>query len=370
MGTLINFISQHIHIPLSPAQKDHDHDYHHQQQQRQCDQPRYYSIFSDLSAADEQRERALRQFPCEEKHSFNPHYQHNLISTSPSFSSPPSLSSSPSSSSPSSAYSGSSSSSLSRATGAKVFSQDSYAQQQNPSFNATSNSNSNSNNYSYHRHYSRRQNLRFYTYQQQQDHYHDDWMFGITEDDDNYRTGLNRSQTIGPSTTRAISQECSVSPSPSSSTVSLKSSISRKNRSQLGHVMNAFPATLRSTVTFSPVVLQHPARNEPQQQQLTSSSSVSLLPSISESSLSSQASNSSPVTATFDYTASSSSSSSEQQQQHQQQEHEQSGTGGRLTAKQSLMRIAHCSKSEDGWCSQKAGQYTKRYADVNPRGMR
>ncbi|KAF8930161.1 hypothetical protein EDD21DRAFT_212640 [Dissophora ornata] len=369
MGTIMNFISQHIHITDSLV-----HPHQQQKQQQPSDKPRYYSIFSDLSAMGDQRERALQQFPCEEKHSFNPHYQHNLISTSPS--SPPSLSSSPSNSSPSSAYSSSSSyhSSLSRATGARSSGQDSHLHHYNTvsgSGNIGSSScNGSKHDYSYHRHYNRRQNLRRYTTQQQQEHFHDDWMFGITEDDD-YR-GANAKSPSPSTMTRASPQEPLISSS--SSTVSLKSSLSRRSRSQHGDIMNAFPnsvatnTTPRSTaVTFSPVVLQQ-----------STASSLGLLSSISESSHSSldfnngttavvataiSTSSAAATTSTSTNPASCATSSTSLSQQ-------QSGAG-RLTAKQSLMRITQCSKSEEGWCSQKAGQYTQRYADdSNSRGLK
>ncbi|KAG0244602.1 hypothetical protein B0O80DRAFT_453935 [Mortierella sp. GBAus27b] len=310
MGTLINFISQHIHIPLSPSARERNSDYfvqHHQP----CNKQHFYPI-----VVDDSRERALQQFPCEEKHSFNPHYQHNLISTSPSFSSPPSLSSSPSSS-PSSAYSSSSNSSFSRATGHTI------------------SSGSSKHEYSYNRRYLRRQNLKCYTYQQQQEHYHDDWMFGITDDDD-YSVADSEA-----SMTQVSPVESPVSPV-SSSAVSLKSSLSRKNKSQRGSVMSVFATASRSTVTFSPVVLEHPARK---------AQPSGLLPSISESSLSSLASDNSSAVATVSTSPA------------------QSSSTGSQTAQQSLMRIAQCTKSEDGWCSQQAGQHIKRYAEATTRSM-
>ncbi|KAF9358655.1 hypothetical protein BGX26_001220 [Mortierella sp. AD094] len=314
MGTLINFFNQHI----TPAR--------------------------------ERDEYFVQQFPCEEKHSYNPHYQHNL-STSPSFSTPPSLSSSPSNSSPSSAYSSSLNSSFSRATGARAFNQDSHMHQYNynQSYNASNSSLVSSNNkhdYSYHRHYNRRQNLRCYTnQQQQQEPYVGEWMFGIAEDDDDDYCGAS-------TMARASPQEAPISPSSSYSAVSLKSSLSRKSKAQRANVMN--------TVTFSPVVLEHPMPSQEQQkqkQQPWTSSSLGLLPKISESNIPTLASES-IATATFGTSASISSSNQQQPDT------------GRMTAKQSLMRIAHCSKSDDGWCSLKAGQHTQHYADASTRSMR
>ncbi|KAF9110254.1 hypothetical protein BGX27_006597 [Mortierella sp. AM989] len=338
MGTFINFINQHIspsrerdeYFPQFPQKQN-------QKQQQLSDKPRAYYIPSQSTASEEQRENALQQFPCEEKHSYNPHYQHNLST------SPPSLSSSPSNSFPSSA---SSISSFSRATGAKMFSQDSHMHQYNYNYsyntsNCSLTSSGNKHGYSYNQ-----QNLRCYTQQQQQETFADDWMFGIAEDD-----GYCGASTMA----RASPQEASISPSSSSSTASLKSSLSRKCKAQHANVMNAFGSNSRSSVTFSPEVIEHPV----QQVSTSAISALGLLPSISESSSSSLAADS-VATVTFGTSATSSASSPKQQQQET----------GRMTAKQSLMRIAHCSMSDDGWCSQKAGQYTQRYADTNSRSMR
>ncbi|KAF9925160.1 hypothetical protein BGZ65_007943 [Modicella reniformis] len=314
MGTLINFISQHIHLPLSPSSaRERANDYFGHQQP--CDKPRYYSIHSDLSSSsNNQREHALQRFPCEDKHSFNPHYQHNLISTSP-----PSLSSSLSTSSPSSAHSNGSSS-FSRATGARAFGQESHGYKPN-------------HDYSYNRRHIRRQNLRCYTFQQQQEQYHDDWMFGIADDDyhgitdDDYH-GINTgNEAAVPSMTRACPQDSPISPTCSS----LKSSLSRKGKSQRGSLMNVFATTSRSTVTFSPVVVEH----EAQLPESDNTSAVVVVSAVSTCSSSAEV---------------------------------ESGAGCQ-TAKPSLLRISQCSKSEDGWCTQIAGQHAKRYAEATSRAM-
>ncbi|KAF8957429.1 hypothetical protein BGZ46_002186 [Entomortierella lignicola] len=191
--------------------------------------------------------------------------------------------------------------------------------------------------HSYHKQHIRKQNQRYNSYHQQEPL--EEWMFGVTEDDhEDY--GM----------TRASPQESPISPSSSSSsTGSLKSSFSRKNT--LGN-------NSRATVTFSHVVLEHPVQQQKPQRQLqqlfsqasaSSTSSLGLLPSISESGSQATVTLGTPST-TFSATSS---------KQHQQQ-----------SAKQSLMRIAHCTKSDDGWCSQKAGQYTRHYANASTRGVR
>ncbi|KAG0291476.1 hypothetical protein BGZ96_005171 [Linnemannia gamsii] len=70
---------------------------------------RHQRTFSDPSSAMLPKETVQKLFPCDNRHSFNPHYQHNLHTTSTStiYSTPPSLASSPTDSSPSSTTSSS-----------------------------------------------------------------------------------------------------------------------------------------------------------------------------------------------------------------------------------------------------------------------
>ncbi|KAK3845904.1 MAG: hypothetical protein J3R72DRAFT_434830 [Linnemannia gamsii] len=364
----------------SPPRTPHSHNnqlhYHNKQDQQQLDQktssrstmadsssnkPRYYSIFSELNTQQaDQRQRALQQFPCEERHSYNPHYQHNLVS-SPTYSSSPSLCPSSAGSSPSSAYSsgsGSSTSSLSRATGARTLNQE-----QSNNFNINKQQD-----HHYYRHYNRRQNQRHYTYQQQNEHYHDDWMFGISEDD-SYNGGASMACAQPQDPLVVVSSLSTATPSLNGS---LRSSFSRRDRPQVSNGSLSVATSQiqakqhrRPTVTFSPVVLHHPAAGQ-DFTAMSSSSPVSslasapakLLPSIVESSMSL---NSSMAMAT----AKAESTSIIQQQQQQQP-----ASAGRMTAKQSLMRIAQLSKDQDGWCSHKAGQYTQGYAEARSRGMK
>ncbi|KAF9155132.1 hypothetical protein BG015_010926 [Linnemannia schmuckeri] len=311
--------------------------------------PRYYSIFSELTTQVDQRERALQQFPCEERHSYNPHYQHNLVS-SPTYSSSPSLCPSSAGSSPSSAYSSNSSnSSLSRATGTRTLNQEQSNKQQQD--------------HHYYRHYNRRQNQRHYAYQQQNEHYHDDWMFGISEDD-TYNSGA--SMTCAQPQDPLILVNTSSSSKAPSLNGSLRSSISRKVSNGSLSVATQIPAkNRRSIVTFSPVVLHHPAPGQEFTALLSSSfastsqssASAKLLPSIAESP---KGLNSSMAMATAK-------AESTMVVQKQLQE---PVCAGRMTAKQSLMRIAQLSKDQDGWCSHKAGQYTQGYAEARSRGMK
>ncbi|KAG0278397.1 hypothetical protein BGZ95_004091 [Linnemannia exigua] len=310
--------------PHSHNNQLHCHNKQDHQQQQQLDQktfsrstmtdnsnkPRYYSIFSELNTQQaDQRQRALQQFPCEERHSYNPHYQHNLVS-SPTYSSPPSLCPSSAGSSPSSAYSsgsGSSTSSLSRAT-----------------------------------------------------------------EDDSYNGSASMACAQPQDPLVVVSSSSTAAPSLSGS---LRSSFSRRDRPQVsnGSLSVATSQTQakqhrRPTVTFSPVVLHHPAAG----QDITALSSFSfssspvtslasapakLSPSIAESSM---GLNSSMAMAT----AKAESTSIIQQQQ------QQPTIARRMTAKQSLMRIAQLSKDQDGWCSHKAGQYTQGYAEARSRGMK
>ncbi|KAF9281729.1 hypothetical protein BGZ68_006455 [Mortierella alpina] len=353
--TLVNFLSQHIHIPLSPSGRDQDHDYflrtpqqqppqQQQQQQQQLphqspDKPRVYSVFSELRTLEQQSNSALEQFPCEDRHSFNPHYQHNLL-TSSANSTPSSLFSTSANSSASS-YSSSSTFSLSRATGTRALGQECPQQPHTISSGTGGRQNYSSYHHYNHHHQNPR---RFARLQQQQDRGHDDWMFGISDDDDIRAASTSPSgQCMG----RVHPQNAPICPPSLSSAASLRSSLVRRSRSQRSTVTSDTFLTesqikkQRSMVTFSSVILQHPPSTE---------QPSAVLPSVSESSQRSLASNSSA--AVFEATAS-----------------------GRVDchqvspAKQSLMRIAQMSKDKDGWCSQNAGQYTHRYAEARPRGM-
>ncbi|KAG0288790.1 hypothetical protein BGZ96_007462 [Linnemannia gamsii] len=341
--------SPHSH---SLPRQQYNHDQLHPDQKTLDNKPRYYSIFSELTSQVDQRERALQQFPCEERHSYNPHYQHNLVS-SPTYSSPPSLCPSSAGSSPSSAYSSNSSnSSLSRATGARVLNQEQSNKQQD---------------HYYYRHYNRRQNQRHYAYQQQNEHYYDDWMFGISEDD-SYNGGDSMSCAQPQDPLVIVASSSTKAPSLNGS---LRSSISRKERPQVSNGSFSFVTQIsaknrRPTVTFSPVVLHHPAAGQEftalqsssfASSQSSSSVSAKLLPSIAESSM---GLNSSMAMATAQAEST--------MVQHEKQQ--QPTNTSRMTAKQSLMRITQLSKDQDGWCSHKAGQYTQGYAEARSRGMK
>ncbi|OAQ30598.1 hypothetical protein K457DRAFT_892541 [Linnemannia elongata AG-77] len=383
MISFINPLHNRVHRQVAPStpspsstsppkSSPHSHSLSRQQQQQQHQQqqhnqfyqtkdqlhpdqndnkPRYYSIFSELTTQVDQRERALQQFPCEERHSYNPHYQHNLVSSSPTYSSSPSLCPSSVGSSPSSAYSSNSSnSSLSRATGARVLTQEQSNKQQQD--------------HHYYRHYNRRQNQRHYAYQQQNEHYHDDWMFGISEDD-SYNGGASMA-CAQPQDALVI--VASSSSKTSSLSGSLRSSISRRvSDGSLSVATQISAKNRRPTVTFSPVVFHHPAPGQKFTALLsssfasssqTSSGPAKLLPSIAESSI---GLNSSTTMAT---------AKAESTMVAQNLQQQQPVSAGRMTAKQSLMRIAQLSKDQDGWCSHKAGQYTQGYAEARSRGMK
>ncbi|KAG0217411.1 hypothetical protein BGX31_000254, partial [Mortierella sp. GBA43] len=46
-----------------------------------------------------------------------------------------------------------------------------------------------------------------------------------------------------------------------------------------------------------------------------------------------------------------------------------STTSAPESARQSLMRISRCDLRQDGWCSQRAGQWTRHYAEARPIGL-
>ncbi|KAF9177741.1 hypothetical protein BGZ51_008413 [Haplosporangium sp. Z 767] len=223
--------------------------------------------------------------------------------------------------------------------------------------NGNSNNSNNSNNkQSYSSYHRAKRNARL---QQQQQRDHHEWMFGISDEDD-----LHIDSESGSWTARASPVDSPISPPSSSSAASSGSSMMRhgSTRSQFGHVADVFqseplqPKKKRSMVTFSPVILHH---STPSGEQHSIPSPANVMPSISESTL---ARNSTTATITTLATSASATSAIVNQQQPR------SGTG-RLTAKESLMRITQCDKSQDGWCPQGAGQYTQRYAEARPRAM-
>ncbi|KAG9324820.1 hypothetical protein KVV02_001565 [Mortierella alpina] len=107
MGGLNNFYSFFSNrvLPQSPpspqsTNSDKENLYHAEYSQQSKRRS-----YSDASPALAHKEQTIHQlYPYEDRHSFNPHYQHNLHtqSSSPAYSTPPSLSSSPTNSSPSS----------------------------------------------------------------------------------------------------------------------------------------------------------------------------------------------------------------------------------------------------------------------------
>ncbi|GJJ70391.1 hypothetical protein EMPS_02740 [Entomortierella parvispora] len=405
MGSFSNlrsFFSSHLHI-LSTKDSFpslHAHDQFQQQQQQQSpvqskarlqeeeDYPRFYSIFSELTALERQREQAKHQFPCEERHSFNPHYQHNLVSTSP-----PSLTSSPTNSSPSST---SSHSSLSRASGARSFgyrsgsyygqqhhqsSQQSLHQQPYRHHNSYYNShgyynglhshganhssynysgNNNGGNYSYHRQYNRRLNQATRS-QQQYEYFEDAVMI--------HQNGSTSSLS-------------SSSLAASSSSLAVSTSQSRQR------------SVSRATVTFSPTTEVYPYGTIGRRASSHSSLNGSAMPSISESSrispamdrrrrLSGAYSEADATSGNNAHAATSTSSSCSTFGSDLPSvtvtaaTTQGSTTGGsrdsdskkRMTAHESLKRIAQVAAHEDGWCSQKAGQYSRQYAETRSRGI-
>ncbi|CAO3563591.1 unnamed protein product [Mortierella alpina] len=300
--TLVNFLSQHIHIPLSPSGRDQDHDYFVRTPQQQPPQ--------------QQKQQPLHQSPDKSR-------VYSVFTNSSA-----------------SSYSSSSTISLSRAIGARAQGQES---QQQP--HTISSGTGGQLNYSSYHHFNHHQNpRRFARLQQQQDRGHDDWMFGISDDDDIRGASTSPSgQCMG----RVHPQNAPIRPPSLSSTASLTSSLVRRSRPQRGTVTSDTFLTesqikkQRSMVTFSSVILQHPPATE---------QSSTVLPSISESSQRFLVSNSSAAVVVE--------TASGRVDCHQAS-----------PAKHSLMRIAQMSKDQDGWCSQNAGQYTQRYAEACPRGM-
>lgn len=311
----------------------------------------------------QQKEQAIRRFPCEDRHSYNPHYQHNLISELPSYSTPPSLSSSPTNSSPASFTSSKSSMSFSgsRATyGPSSGKNNSYhhSHQSRSSYQHSNNHHGFSSyntvgsnggrQYSYMRQQQRRQN-------QQRQYY--EYM------DDDLMVGASSMALFSPGEVAVLS--------PCSSTLSLASSSRQINYSpqqparqsvsristsiaSLSLLLESQASPSMSNVAFSPVGRHHSHSSRRGGEPF--SVSVGLLPSISETSAPSSKMD---LASALGATSSSSPLPSPAKNQ----------ASKKMTAQKSLRRIAQCASNQDNWCSAKAGQWTSHYAETRSRSV-
>ncbi|KFH72415.1 hypothetical protein MVEG_02706 [Podila verticillata NRRL 6337] len=368
-SNLINFFSSQLYLLPMPATVT-EINYNHTSDSSllSTSLTQHYSgrtkLFDRESEAIlQQKEQAIRRFPCEDRHSYNPHYQHNLISELPSYSTPPSLSSSPTNSSPASFASFKSSMSCkgSRAT-----------------YGYSSGKNSN---YHHHSHQSRSSDQhsnshpgfsgyntvgsnggRQYSYMRQQQRQQNQ----LRE----YYEYMNDDLMIGASSMALFSPGEVAVLSPSSSTSSLASSSrqinykpqqpARQSASRISTSIASLSSLLenqvspsKSSVAFSPMGRHHSHSSRRGGDPFCFS--VGLLPSISETNApSSKMDHASALGAT--------SSSSPLPSLTKNQ------ASKKMTAQKSLRRIAQCASNQDNWCSAKAGQWTSHYAEMRSRG--
>ncbi|KAI7818519.1 hypothetical protein BC939DRAFT_506489 [Gamsiella multidivaricata] len=306
--------------------------------------------YSESTSTYSPKEAIQRMFPCEERHSFNPHYQHNLHSTFPSYSTPPSLSSSPTNSSPSSTAS-SASHSMS-AAGQKAYYQYTHPRsarqcfQQQQLQQQQKQRQRHHRSFSYSRQQTRRQCQQHYANQQQHlDCMDDDLLIGYDNQQVYYGSGASASMS-------RVHPNGSPSYSPFSSSFDRHQSEPQQQRPQ-SHISSTFRAS--ETKRGSPSL---PADAAAAAFSLKSSNHIHngqhILPSISETTASlhmieddaddavDAALESSPMPST---------------------------TSASMTAKQSLMRIARCDPRQDNWCSSQSGQWTRHYAETRSSGI-
>ncbi|KAG0050946.1 hypothetical protein BGZ83_004278 [Gryganskiella cystojenkinii] len=314
---------------------------------------RYYS---DSNAALLQKEAIQELFPCDNRHSFNPHYQHNLHSSSLNaslpYSTPPSLSSSPTNSSPSSTTSASSRrSSNNKYNYYQQQREQQQQQQQQPHLKRSTSASSSSStyqsnsrkSYSYNRHQTRRQNQAVRNHANHGQYYEymdDDMMVGYDNphQQNHYSNNSNRYST---SMTRVHPQGSSSYTSFSTSTGSDRSSSFTSNGRRTSHIFS-FP----------------PSASENERRM---SSGVSSVPSIAAAATIAAASprSSGPALEPISETSVVSSPVIPN-----------SNINNKPTkAQQSLMRIAQCDRRVDSWCTQQAGQWTRHYAETSSCGV-
>ncbi|KAF9114256.1 hypothetical protein BGX27_011307 [Mortierella sp. AM989] len=321
------------------------------------------------------KETIQQLYPCEDRHSFNPHYQHNLHSTSPSYSTPPSLSSSPTNSSPSSTTSSSSSHSLSQAgykpyyqnhpSASKRSSQSARQQQQKQRQQHQQHSRNNS----YNRQQTRSQNQyqRNYANQQYLEALDDDLVVGYDGQRIFYESGASSMARVHPNGSPSYSSF----PSSVSSTFGGRHHLQRQQQQQPSHISwsenerTSSPASRSlSAAAAAAARSQHasaPGENYNNNYIQNGQSSSSLLPRISE------------ATAVM--------SVHDEQDETVVVENDGAGLGprnltsksssdARMTARLSLMRIVQCDIRNDDWCSQQSGQWTSHYAKTRSIGIK
>ncbi|ORZ09131.1 hypothetical protein BCR41DRAFT_424317 [Lobosporangium transversale] len=350
--------------------------YHHKQHRRH---------YSDTSSAILHKEAIQQLFPCEDRHSFNPHYQHNLHSTSPIYSTPPSLSSSPTNSSPSSTTSSSSQASStsrpyyhynssSRRSLSSPHTRQQYQhlqqQHQHQQQKQRQQQQQHSRSYSYNRQQARRQNhQRSYVNQPyfESPSLEDDLVIGYDNQRIFYESGASASMTrVHPNGSPSY---------PSSPTSSMSSAFARQQQQQQQQQQQRLQGHRRtaSHISASYSVSENESTSSPASRSLVTSTALhaspavvkaNMLPSISEVTVAAFVQDEEDVDSVSALENRSSGSASGSASRASE-----SSNDSPTTAKQSLMRIARCSSRQDNWCPLQAGQWTRHYAETRSFGM-
>ncbi|KAF9155223.1 hypothetical protein BG015_010619 [Linnemannia schmuckeri] len=387
---------------------------------------RHHRTFSDPSSAMLHKEAVQKLFPCDNRHSFNPHYQHNLHTTSTStiYSTPPSLASSPTDSSPSSTTSSSHSHTTSPSYTMTQATQKPFYQQPHPRRSQTSSSTRQRQqqqqhyhqrhfNYSYSRQQARRLNQRNHANHHDIDNMDDDLLIGYDNQQIYYGSGSSTSMArVHPSGSPSYDTYPSF-PSSSErqyqqrqqqqhahsgyiSALSYPPRLSENERTMSPASRSLFAAAasaVKSSIQYGQASSsqlkpqypqhhqqQHQGRQQRRAEHARHQSAFHFLPSISERRATMHMHEEEDVYA-FDHasevaasasvstadmgeirTVASNSSSSLSLSSSS------SSSSTSMTAKQSLLRIARCDPRQDNWCSQQSGQWTRLYAQTRSNG--
>ncbi|CAO3570873.1 unnamed protein product [Mortierella alpina] len=409
MGGLNNFYSflSNRVLPQSPPSPQSTNSDKENFFSPEYSQPNIRRSYSEASPALLRKEQTIHQlYPCEDRHSFNPHYQHNLHTqaSSPAYSTPPSLSSSPTNSSPSSITSSSRSHSA-MLTQSLSQVQKPYYQQAHPrrplSYQQQQQHQQQQQQYQQHQHQpqqtrlsrsnslnrqqARRPSLRNHANQpKQQQHFEymdDDLMVGYDNTHIYYGSGASTSTSMArvhpngsPSYTSSSSSYSASSASGSdrqhnnqarrTSHISYSSSHSSENeRSTMSPASRSLSAAAGMSKSNNNAHGHHHAlqlQQQQQQQQQQHRRASYLLPSISETTV---------TMASMEAEADEEDADSMAPRPSSASSSASSSSLSPLTAKQSLMRIAQCDIRQDGWCSQQSGQWSRHYAETHSRGM-
>ncbi|KAF9138765.1 hypothetical protein BGX30_008770 [Mortierella sp. GBA39] len=419
-NTLYTFLSSHV-LPQNNNNTTIAEDV--KEYTQPATKTRHHRTFSDPSSAMLPKETVQKLFPCDNRHSFNPHYQHNLHTTSSStiYSTPPSLASSPTDSSPSSTASSSHSHTTSSTYTMTQATQKPFYQQPHPRRSQSASStrrqqqqqqqqyhNQRHYNYSNSRQQARRLSQRGHATHHDIDNMDDDILIGYDNQQIYYGSGSSTSMArVHPSGSPPYDTHPSFSSSSDrqhqqeharSGYISAMSypprlsenerTVSPASRSLFAAAASAVKSSIQygqasSSSQSKPQYPQHQQQQHHQGRQqrraehVRHQSASHFLPSISERRATMHMHEEEDVYA-FDYAsevaAASTSAAGEirtvsaSKSSSSLSSSSSTSSSTPITAKQSLLRIARCDPRQDNWCSQQSGQWTRLYAQTRSNG--